>query len=57
MLVVTAIGVLLSWIRITRRIVAIIIVVGGVGSVVAVDDFAVGFVVHFVDCWDGRVVG
>ena len=29
----------------------------GVGSVVVVDDFAVDFVVHFVDCWGGRIVG
>ena len=27
-----------------------------VGSVVAVDDFAVDFVVGFVDCWDGKIV-
>ena len=25
-------------------------------SVVVVDDFAVGFAVHFVDCWGGRIV-
>ena len=29
----------------------------GVGSVVVADDFAIGFVVHFVDCWGGRIVG
>ena len=28
-----------------------------VDSVVVVDDFAVGFAVHFVDCWGGRIVG
>ena len=56
-LVVTAIRVLLSWIRISRRIVCDYHSCWGVDSVVVVDDFVVGFVVHFVDCWDGRIVG
>ena len=28
-----------------------------VGFVVGVDGFAVDFVVDFVDCWGGRIVG